>query len=1076
MTPLRLHQVTAGLVFAASLVLYLLTVAPTASFWDAGEFIAISNGLQVSHPPGAPFYMLVGRLFSMFAGSPDRIAYMVNLVSVVSAAATVLLTHLSIVRLVQHWQPAATERTWGDHLAALVGGAVGALALAASDSFWFNATEAEVYAPSIFFTALVVWLILKWSEDAAIEEMALAGDARHPFGLSANRYLIVIAYMFGLAIGVHLLNLLALFFCALIFYFSEIERDEWTTRQRWTGALIVGAVSSFVFLLIYPGIVQWLPTLMRSMGSIAIPVVLITAVLVWFIWWTHRNGRLALNLLGLALATVLIGYSTYALIFIRSAANPPIDENDPENVEAIVSYLKREQYGESGFKLSGPGYDNASGTFIEKSFPRRHSQNSPEHVREYQRYTSDLDFFLGYQVGHMYWRYFLWQFVGKDSDVQGAPAVTGIGALDRSIPNQLTVRQTPSEHKSRNVYYALPLLLGLFGMAYHIWRDWRRASAVGLLFFITGLGIILYLNQTPFQPRERDYSYVGSFFAFALWIGIGATGLVELAMHALGRRAAAADVSAPDDDPDARSTGALSTRVRPVSTAGLAGGVATAIVVLLAVPGLMLAQNYDDHDRSKQYVAPDYAYNMLNSVDANAVLFTNGDNDTFPLWYLQEVEQERRDVRVTVLSLLQTPWMMKQLKNQASRTSEPIPMDLTDAQIDEVGSVGGIQWTPRTIELPVPPAGLQPGVENIAGDSGSMGTGGAQVGARTGRLAMSSIPGVLASDAGLVERPMQWRIDGRQYGPDFTILGSNDVAIMSMVRMNAQMGWKRPFYFAVTVAPDGQVGLGNYFQLEGQAQRVVPIRTDEALGRVAGSIALERMKRFRFRGLNDPTAYFDENIRRMVDNYRNVYSRVAEGLVAEGRNADAIALLDTLMAQVPFSTIGGDARSYAFMAQAYGRAGAPDRVARVLAAARPYQQSLYASPVAGDRVLGLNFALYAARVAVQSGAPDQARAILTEAEPVLTASAETMAPQELFQNAQSLILTYGATGDLAGAKALADRLARSTGIPALTTSPDTLALLVNQARSDLGLDSSRAPAATPRPVPSDATRPDSSTR
>lgn len=1065
MTSTRLHHAVAGLVFTASLLLYLFTVTPTAAFWDCGEFIAISNGLQVSHPPGAPFYMLVGRLFSMFAGSPERIAYMVNLVSVLSSAGTILLTHLSIVRLVQHWQPPAAERSWTDHLAALAGGVVGAMAFAASDSFWFNATEAEVYAPSMFFTALVVWLILKWSEDAAVEEMALPGTERHPFGLSANRYLVIIAYMFGLALGVHLLNLLAMFFCALIFYFSEVERDEWTTRQRWTGLIGVLAVSGFVFLLIYPGIVQWLPTMMRAMGSIAIPTLLISAVLVWFIWWTHQRGRLALNLLGLALATVLIGYSTYAVIFIRSAANPPIDENDPETVEAVVSYLKREQYGESGFKLSGQGYDNATGAFVQKSMPRRHSQD-PSHIREYQRYDSDLGFFFGYQVNYMYWRYFLWQFVGKDSDVQGAPAITGFGFVDDAIEGKMEVRQTPSERKSRNVYYALPLLLGLFGMAYHLWRDWRRASAVGLLFFLTGLGIILYLNQTPYQPRERDYSYVASFFAFALWIGIGATGLVELAAHALGRGGrmpVAADPEPLGDDTD-ETPSRRTVVARPVGSTGLVAGAVVAVIAFLAVPGLMLAQNYDDHDRSKQYVAPDYAYNMLQSVDENAVLFTNGDNDTFPLWYAQEVEHVRRDVRVTVLSLLQTPWMMKQLKNQSSRTSAPVPMDLTDAQIDEVGAVGGIQWTPRTETLPVPdPMGAP--TSEVARASGP--------GGLRPEFTMSGVPGVLARDAGLVERPMQWRIEGRQYGPDFTILGSNDLAIVSMIRTNAQNDWKRPFYFAVTVAPDGQVGLGDHLQLEGQAQRVVPIRTNEALGRVAGDIALERMRRFRFRGLADTTAYFDENIRRMVDNYRNVYSRVAEGLAAQGRNADAVALLDTLMERVPFSTIGGDARSYAFMAQAYGRAGAADRVARVFAQAQPYLQGLYASSDPNDRLLGVNFALYAARIALQSGAPEQAKALVADAEPVLSAASTTMPPQELFQSAQSLILTYGATGDLAGAKALADRLARTTGISALTTSADTLALLVRQARVDLGLDSSRAIARPARPTATDETATDS---
>ncbi len=1041
MNATRLHQATAGLVFTAAFVLYLLTVAPTASFWDCGEFIAISHGLQVSHPPGAPFYMLVGRFFSMFAGDPENVAYSINLISVLSSAATVLLTHLSIVRLAQHWQPPVAERSWTDHLAALVGGAVGALAFGASDSFWFNATEAEVYAASMFFTALVVWLILKWSEDAALEETRIPGQERHPFGLQANRYLVVIAYMFGLAIGVHLLNLLALFFCALIFYFSEVEREEWTTKQRWIGVFAVGAVSAVVFLLVYPGIIQWLPTLMRQVGSITIPMLVVVGALAWMIRWTHQRRRLALNLLALSLAAILIGYSTYALIFIRSAANPPIDENDPENVEGIVSYLKREQYGESGFKLSGPGYDNATQTFVTKSFPRRHSQ-VPEHIREYQRYTSDADFFVGYQVNYMYWRYFLWQFAGKDSDTQGSPAITGFDFIDSSIPGRMTVRQTPSERKSENAYFALPLLLGLFGMAYHIWRDWRRASAVGLLFLLTGLGIIVYLNQAPFQPRERDYSYVASFFAFALWIGIGATGLVELAAEALRRRAPGM---------------------------ALPAAALTSVVVIAAVPGLMTAVNYDDHDRSKQYVAPDYAYNMLQSVAEQGVLFTNGDNDTFPLWYLQEVEGVRRDVRVSNLSLLQTPWYIRQMKAQASRDSKPIAMDLSDAEITQIGDAGGIQWTPQTLELPVPDPAAQRGVE---GPTMTMGAGG-----RAGGPVMSGVPGVLASDAGLVERPMKWRVEGRQYGQDFYVLGPNDLSIVSMLRANAQNGWQRPIYFAVTVAPDGQVGLSNHFQLEGQAQRVVPVRHDEPLGRVAGDITLERMRGFRFRSLSDTTAYFDENIRRMVDNYRNIYSRVGESLASEGRNAEAIALLDTLMERVPFTTIGGDARSFSFMAQAYAKAGASDRVGLVLGQAGGYLNGLYASPSMSDRALGVNFALYAARIALQGGNAPVARQLIADATPVFTAlaNARALSPDETFQNAQGLILTLGASGDLAAAKALADDLARKTGIPALTTTPDTLALLVAQARRDIGLDTTAAPRAVrptaPDAAPGDSARP-----
>ncbi|MDA0875067.1 MAG: DUF2723 domain-containing protein, partial [Bacteroidetes bacterium] len=420
----RTEKLVAGLVFLYSLVLYLLTVAPATSFWDSGEFIAIANRLQVSHPPGAPFYMLVGRLFSMFIPT-EYVALSVNLVSVLSSALTVLLLHLVIVRLIREWQGDPSGWTALDRIIALAGGVVGACTFAVTDSFWFNAVEAEVYALSMLFTALVVWLILKWREEAAKEEERLTGG-QHRFGLATNRYLVLIAYLFGLAIGVHLLNLLAIFFIALIVFYIEFENPEWDAKKRWMGIVASGLVSSVAFLIVYPGIVQWLPGVI---GDSSAPVLFLLAFfgLIGFgVWWTHSRGMQAMNIVMLCITVVLIGYSTYALIFIRSASNPPIDENDPETVEAIVSYLKREQYGETPL-LKGNTYSNQLGsldTRRETWFPRRYSQD-PNHMRAYGQYNSDSEFFWSYQVGHMYIRYFLWNFVGRASDIQDAAAITG---------------------------------------------------------------------------------------------------------------------------------------------------------------------------------------------------------------------------------------------------------------------------------------------------------------------------------------------------------------------------------------------------------------------------------------------------------------------------------------------------------------------------------------------------------------------------------------------------------------------------------------------------------------------------
>ncbi len=876
LTPMRrtlIERLVATAVFLYALILYGLTIAPTVSFWDSGEFIASVFGLEVMHPPGAPFYMLVARLFSMLAPSRELVALAVNWVSALSSAFTVLLTFLIIVRLIRHWQPPAEQRSWTDDFVALTGGVVGACTFAVTDSFWFNAVEAEVYAMSMLFTALVVWLSLRWSEQAAAEVATLRRGGTLS-GLAANRYLVLIAYLFGLAIGVHLLSLLALFFVALLVFFTEFDRPEWTPTQR--GLRIAGALatSALIFLIIYPGIIQELPDWAGKSGDPLLFGLTVLVLVVAGVYYTHRQQKPAANLAMLFLAMILLGYSSYALIIIRSSVDPPIDLNDPETPQTFVSYLKREQYGETPL-LRGATYNNRTGQIDQTRqvlFPRRWSPD-PNHLRVYAQYDSDLDFFLRYQLGHMYIRYFLWNFVGKASDVQDAPAITGF------LPGEkdLYFFQTPSERAARNVYYALPLLLGLLGLLFHFNHDWRRAFSVLILFLVTGVGIIIYLNQTPLQPRERDYSYVGSFFAFSLWVGIGAAGLLEIVRDRLKDRAAT------------------------LQRALLWG---TAVVIFAAVPLHMVLQNYDDHDRSGRYVARDYAWNLLMSLDDNAIVFTNGDNDTYPLWYLQEVEGVRQDVRVANLSLLNTSWYIKQLKHQWARKSAPLPISLSDAEIDRLSVVA---WEPRELELPVR---LNPATDYE-------------------RL------GIAPEDSSRVMRPMRWRLEGRPYTRDLHLLYAADIAVLDMLRTNAERNWERPIYFAVTVSPDGQLNLQNFFQLEGQAYRVVPIRHNVTLGRVVPSITLERLRNFRFTNLDNPDVYFDENIRRMVDNYRSIYAHIATQLAEQGMASEGEALLDTLMVRIPLETIPADLRSYYFLTQAYQQVGALEKAVAIWKKAEP---------------------------------------------------------------------------------------------------------------------------------------------
>jgi hypothetical protein len=851
----HLTRLTGALVFLYSLVLYVLTVAPTASFWDCGEFIAISNRLQVSHPPGAPFYMLLGRVFSMFVPQA-YISLSINLMSVVASALTVLFAFLIMVHLIEEWKGDVERWSTSDQISALGGSAIGALTFAATDSFWFNAVEAEVYALSMFFMGIVVWLIMKWSVHARHERALSGTPGRFSLGPVTSRYLVLIMYMFGLAIGIHLLNVLAIFFVALIVFFDQYDRPDWTPAQRLKGLILTGVIASLGFFVIYPGVILWLPDIMRVVQAPFLTIATLIGLIAAGLYYTQKSRMPLANVALMAFAVVLIGYSTYGLIFIRSAADPPIDENDPETLEAIVSYLKREQYGSTPI------------------FPRMHSP-MPAHQRVYAQYDSDFEFFWDYQLNHMYTRYFMWNFVGRESDEQNAAWITGF----ESEP--VNFRElSGSEKASRNYYFALPLLLGIFGFAYHAMRDWRRAFAVGILFFVSGVGIILYLNQTPMQPRERDYSFVGSFFAFSLWIGIGASGLIELVTDLVSKRSE------------------RSNSLRTVAAS-------LALTALLFVPAWVVVQNYDDHDRSGRYVATDYAYNLLMSVEPNAIIFTNGDNDTFPLWYMQEVEGVRQDVRVVCLSLLNTKWYIRQLRDQWSRDSAPLPMSFSDAQMEQLTVV---PWQSRQVTLPVNLEAIQ----------------------QHGEL---YIP---PSESDKVESPMTWMLNGRRYNDQYNMLYVADQAALDIIVQNARQNWERPVYFANTTSRDGQLDLQEFFQAEGLAYRVVPIRNTAGLqGRVVPELQSERLSRFRYTNLDNEDVYYDENIRRMIDNYRLTFAHASEQMMIKGERDMAEATLDSIMAKVPFSVIPGDFYSVLSLARGYETVGAMDKMIETIRVAEP---------------------------------------------------------------------------------------------------------------------------------------------
>lgn len=860
--------------FITAFIVYTLTVAPTTSFWDPAEFIAISHTLQVAHPPGSPFFALWGRLFSMFVPT-EYVALSINMISVLASSFTIMLLYLIIIRLIQEWRGPADKMELMDRIGLYAGGLFGAVTFIFTHTHWFNAVEAEMYASSMLFTAIVVWMALRWSEN-------------HDKPRS-ERWLVLIAYIFGLGIGVHLLNLLAIFFVALIIYFKK--RDF--TLLSFT---LMGVTASLVFLLIYPFTIVNLPDLASQIDRMTYGMVgpitfifLIVGAVIFGIYYTHKKELHIPNLAIVAYAVILIGYSSYALVFIRSQAEPAIDENDPSDVEAFVSYLKREQYGASPL-LSGYTYDNATGNIDRSSevlFPRRHS-GQPQHLEYYAMFDSDWQYFWQYQVYHMYIRYFNWNFIGREADIQHTGWYSGFSP-------------TPYQNNPANSgYFYLPLLFGLLGMLYHFRNDWKRALAVLTLFIMTGLAIIFYLNQTPLEPRERDYAYVGSFFAFSIWIGLGATAVIDMIKEWAGKKYIAAY-----------------------------GAVA---FMFLAVPFWMASENWPSNDRSNNYVARDYAYNLLNSLEQNALVFTNGDNDTFPLWYLQEVEGIRTDVRVVNLSLLNTEWYIKQLRDRQTHESLPLPIGLSDEEISETTSSLTIHQ-PGEVVIPVNKPLLRSvfkevdydterilSEEILSGEEDNTGMNG-EIGDEVfENQVQMAVPFSIPVDS--LDDEVRWQLEGRYAGTDSQgnsrhYLQVQDEMILEILQNNL---WLRPIYFATTVSRDGMLNLQNYFQFEGKAYRIVPKRRDVGdFGYLDPEVHIQRLESFRFTEWNNPDVYFNENIRRMLTNYRYSFTQLADELMERGDTERAAYWLEFGEEKIPFRTEESDWTIPSLYAYRYAR-------------------------------------------------------------------------------------------------------------------------------------------------------------
>ncbi len=915
--------ITGWVLFLIASFVYLSTIESTSSFWDCGEFIAASFKLEVGHPPGAPLFLLLGRLFSLFAGSDvTQVAKMINSLSALASAFTILFLFWTITHLAKKILPPHDKMSLRDIITVIGSGVIGALAYTFSDTFWFSAVEGEVYGTSSLFTAAVFWAILKWENVA---------DQKH-----ANRWILLIAYLMGLSIGVHLLNLLAIPAIIFVYYFKKYK----VTRKGIIYSLILSVVLLAVMLyIIIPGILK-LATVFELIfvNGIGLPynsgaIIFVFALfggLAYLVYYSVKKKKVLLNQIVLGLAVIVIGYMSYASIMIRSSANPPMDQNNPESVFSLLSYLNRDQYGSNPlyhgeyynapYVGSEPGkkvYSRVDGKYEVTSrrpkikyderfttiFPRMWSPE-PHHIEAYQKwgkikgiplnvrnrsgetevrrkptFGENLRFFVRYQVGYMYLRYFMWNFAGRQNDLQGNGEffkgnwLSGINFIDEPrVGPQDRLPEFLEKNRARNTYYMLPLLLGLAGLVFHFRKNQKDAWVVMTLFLMTGLAIVVYLNQNPYQPRERDYAYAGSFYAFSIWIGLGVMALINILRKKIP---------------------------------GIIPGVAVTLATLYLVPGIMARENWDDHDRSGRYTARDFAWNYLQSCAPDAILFTNGDNDTFPLWYIQEVEGVRTDIRVCNLSYLGAEWYIDQMARKEYE-SDPVPFAMNKEQY-RMGKRDVIYLIPHAkiesyVELKDAMdfvrsedprtktyAGIRDRIDYIPSKKFKLTVDSTRI-METGTI-REELADKMVSE-------LRWQV-GRDN------INKAGVMVYDLIDNN---NWERPIYFAVTVTSDLYMNLYEYFQLQGLAYRLVPIHQGMVAG-MRGSIDTEIMfeniiNKFRWGGVEDSTVYLDENNLRMLSNMRNNMGRLAGELVKEGKTDSARIVLDRCMELLPHERVG----------------------------------------------------------------------------------------------------------------------------------------------------------------------------
>lgn len=909
---------------------YVITAERTASWWDCGEFIASAYKMQIVHQPGAPLFLMIQNIFSNLAmGDKTQIAYWMNIGSAVSSGLTILFLFWSITVLGRKTfvrnADISTPLTQVQTIVVMGAGLVGALAYAFTDTFWFSAVESEVYAMSSLCTAVVFWAILKWEARA---------DEPH-----ADRWLIFIAYVMGLSIGVHLLNLLVIPAIALVIYFRRAKQV--TTGGAFKAFMIGVVVLGFILW----GVIQYLikfaaftdlffvNTLGLSFGTgVTFFALLVLGGLVFGIWHSIKKVKPILNIALVSLGFIIFGYSSFAMITIRAKADPTLNNSDPDNVFTFLSYLNREQYGDEPL-IKGKYFDAKptdvfdAGNVYRKDkdryvvarkktkysydretlFPRIYSDRG-EHANFYRQYLNlgpeekptfadNLKFFFGYQIGHMYFRYFLWNFAGRQNDVQGHGSalegnwISGIKPIDNTfVGGQSALPTSEKENPSRNTYFFLPLIIGFLGAYWHFGKNQRDAGVVLLLFFFTGLAIVLYLNQPPLQPRERDYAYAGSFYAFSIWIGMGVIAIWELLSKKVNAKSAAIG--------------------------------ATALGVL-ACPVLLVSQNWDDHNRSEKSLSHDMALNYLESCAPNAILFSYGDNDTYPLWYLQEVEGIRTDVRVVNLSLLSSDWYMRQMMKKVN-DADALPINIDPEKIKD-----GVRDVIYYYDYQIPGnLDLEDALNIMLSDdpANKMQT---QSGESINVLPTKNLKLNVDKQAALANKavPAMWQdsvVDSLTFTYPMGYVSRAELSVLSILANN---NWKRPIYFTTTTPQQFYLGLDRYLVSEGFALRLVPVNTnveDAEQGAIqfTESVYDKIMNKYKWGNIGNASYLDPDSYRYLTFFLSSIFGETAQNLLQQGKKKEAHDVVLNAYQNLPKKVYQmGEAMSYISLLDAMYQTG-----------------------------------------------------------------------------------------------------------------------------------------------------------